>query len=140
MDLVKRILTTEGIWEMIGGHLHKIEDYQPDDSWLYILGAVDGEPVGLVLIHDTTDGYNQVHVQIIPEYREQHSKEFGDKGMQWIWDNTDHDILVALIPSLYPNVKKYAELQGFELFKTLENSYEKDDTIYNDWLMTIKRK
>jgi len=139
MDLVKRILTTDGIWEMIGGHRLKKEEYKPDDSWLYVTGAVDDEVIGIVLVHDTPNGYHQVHVQIIPEYREQHSKEFGDKGMQWLWDNTYYNTLVASIPSLYPNVRQYAELQGFELIDTLENSYEKDDTMYDKWLMTITR-
>lgn len=139
MDLVKEILTTGGIWEFIGGNKLKKEEYEPDESWIYAVGRIGDQVIGMVLIHDSPDGYHQVHVQVMPEHREMHGAEFGIKGMEWIWGNTDYDMLVASIPEIYPNVRRYAELQGFELFSTQEDSYEKDGILYSKWLMFIKR-
>lgn len=138
MGLVKRILSTEGIWENVGGHRRDKDEYQPDESWLYVIGLVDGEAVGLVMIHDT-DGHKQCHVQVIPKHRKEHSKEFGVKGMQWIWDNTKIDRLVASIASIFPNVRKYAEMQGFKVIRTLEKAYEKNGILSDVWILEVKR-
>ena len=140
MELVKSILTVDGIWENIGGHLHDKTEYTPDDTWLYVIGRVDGEPVGMVLVHDTVEGHKQCHVQMLPEHRKEHSKEFGVKGMEWIWANTGIDRMVAAIPEIYPNVRKYAELQGFKVYRTLRKSYEKNGILSDRWLLEIKRK
>lgn len=133
MDLVKQILTTDGIWDKIGGFGYEKDECIPKKAWLHIIGKVDDKVIGMVMIHDTPSGYNKCHITIIPEYRKQHSKEFGEKGMQWIWDNTDFHLLVATIPTKHPNVRAYAELQGFVVFETITI---KDVTM---WLLSILR-
>lgn len=139
MALVKTILTTDGIWEHIGGHRSTKEQFKPAEDWLYVVGVVDGEAVALVLVHDTAEGDKKCHVQIIPKHRKEHGKEFGVKGMEWIWSNTTINRMVASIPELYPNVIKYAKLQGFTIFCTVEKAYEKDGLLYDNFLLEIKR-
>ena len=138
MSLVKSILSSDGVWENIGGHLHDKEEFSPDDSWLYVVGIVDGEAVGMVLVHDD-DGHDKCHVQIIPKYRKEHSKEFGVLGMAWIWNNTSINRLVASIPAIYPNVIKYAKLQGFEVLRTVDGMYKKDGVTCDLVLMENRR-
>ena len=140
MEIVKYILLSDGIWENIGGHVREKEEYKPDDTWLYVIGVVNGSPIGLVLVHKTEEGHDQCHVQILPEHRKEQGKEFGIKGMKWIWDNTDIERLVASIPAIYPNVRRYAEMQGFQVFRTLEKSYKKDDIMHDRWLMAVRRE
>ena len=133
MALVKSILTTDGIWEMIGGKGLEKKDLIPDKNWLHAVGIVDGDVVGMVIVHDTPEGDKKCHVQIIPKHRKEHSKEFGVKGMRWIWENTDIQRMVATIPIDYPNVRDYAEKQGFVVYETKP---EKDGII---WLLEINR-
>jgi hypothetical protein len=133
MELVKSILTVDGIWENIGGKGYDKAECIPKESWLYVVGKVKDNVIGMVLVHKTPGGLNKCHVQIIPEYRKEHSAEFGIKGMDWIWANTDIDTMVASIPTKYPNVRAYAELQGFVVVKTVST---KDDTM---WLLEINR-
>ena len=90
-------------------------------------------------MHVTPGGFNKCHVQIIPEYRKEHSKEFGAKGMQWLWANTDYETLVASIPEIYPNVVRYAVAQGFELIGTMEQAYKNNGIICNRLLLAVKR-
>jgi len=139
MALVKSILTTDGIWEHIGGHGLIKEQFKPPKDWLYVIGLVDGEAVALVLVHDTAKGDKKCHVQILPEHRKEHGKEFGVKGMAWIWENTTINRMVASIPEIYQNVINYAKLQGFTIFCTVEEAYEKDGVLYDEFLLEIKR-
>jgi hypothetical protein len=138
-DLIKRILTTDGIWEMITDHGMKKEDYEPDESWLYVVGKVEEKEIGIVLVHATPDGFNKCHVQIVPEYRKEHSKEFGIKGMEWLWGNTDYEKLVATIPEIYPNVVRYALNQGFKLMGKMKRGYENNGIICDKLLLAIER-
>ena len=133
MELVKKILTTDGIWEMIGGKGLEKEDLLPDKKWLHAIGKVGDEVVGLVMVHDTPSGEKECHVQVIPKHRKKYSKEFGVNGMSWIWANTDIQKMIAEIPIKYPNVREYAELQGFEVYETKQ--IETDMM----WLMAINR-
>ena len=90
-------------------------------------------------MHDTPKGFHKCHVQILPKYRKEHSKEFGIKGMQWLWNNTDYNMLVAAIPEIYPNVVRYAESQGFKVFDAVKDGYKNNGIICNTLLLVIER-
>jgi RimJ/RimL family protein N-acetyltransferase len=70
--------------------------------------------IGLFIIHESEYGY-QCHVQVVPERRKQYSAEFGEKVIDWTWNNTDINKLMALIPNKFKNVISFAEKQGFEI-------------------------
>lgn len=114
--LIKKIMTEPQIWQEICGiHGDRIEEFNPSvDDYVYLIGYDKLNIIGLFIIHESEYGY-QCHVQVIPERRKQYAAEFGEKVIQWTWDNTDINKLTALIPSNLTNVISFAELQGFKI-------------------------
>ena len=136
MKLVKRLITAEGIWENLSTKGLDKETFEPVKDWQYVIGEVDGEAVGYGAIHKTRSGYNKCHVQVLPKYRKEHGIKFGLDGMKFIWANNTFDFMVASISSKFPNVRKFAELMGFEHVETKPNWYKEHDA----WLFVAKRK
>lgn len=136
MKLVKRLMTSEGVWDNICAIGQDKDKFEPPLDWQYIMGTVDGEAVGLGIIHKTKSGFNKCHVQVLPEHRKEHGLKFGLDGMKFIWATNDFDSMVASISSKFPNVRKFAELMGFEYVQTKKNWYKDHDA----WLFVAKRK
>ena len=141
MEAVRNFLTEPAIWEAISGDFTgSIEEYSPESAnYLYIMGYDKLEPIGLFIIHKTDLNLFQCHVQVIPEHRDRYAVEFGSGAVKWVWDNTELNKLIALIPEIYPNVHKFAEVQGFKQEGYITNSYKKNGKMYSQWLMTIDR-
>jgi hypothetical protein len=138
MELVKKIMLADGVWENLSTKDLDKETFEPVPDWQYVIGRVDGEPVGLGIIHTTEQGYNKCHVQVLPEYRKEHGLKFGLDGMKFIWANNTFDFMVASISSKFPNVRKYAEAMGFELVKTRDKWYKEEGR--DAWLFVAKRQ
>lgn len=123
-------MTEPQIWqEICGNYGDKLEEFEPPmDGYVYLVGYDKLDAIGLFIIHDSELG-SKCHVQVIPEMRKQHAVEFGEKVIQWVWDNTDINKLTALIPSNLTNVISFAKLRGFKVA----------GLINEDCLMTIER-
>ena len=143
LAIIDGILKHPEIWETIAG------DNANDDSanhptpinsdYLYLKGVVDGVVIGLVVVHLTTQGWYQGHVQVLPEYRHDHAFVFGHDALEWIWENTVIPKIIAMVPELYPNVKKFLDLQGFAQEGYITNTYRKNGKLYSNWLMSKNR-
>ena len=131
MQIVKNLMTSDGIWEHISSEGQDREGFEPIPSWQYVLGEVDGDPIGLGVIHKLKNGLNKCHVQVLPEHRKEHGIKFGLDGMQFIWANNTFNKMVASIPNEFPNVRKFAEMMGFKLIK---------ETDHNEWLLEAIRR
>lgn len=109
-------MTEPQIWqEICGNYGDKIEDFEPVvDDYIYLIGYDKLNIIGLFIIHESEYGY-QCHVQVVPERRKQYAAEFGEKVIDWTWNNTDINKLIALIPNKFKNVISFAEKQGFEV-------------------------
>lgn len=123
-------MTEPQIWqEICGNYSDIISEFQPvRDNYIYLVGYDKLDIVGLFIIHSSEFGY-KCHIQVIPERRKKNAIEFGEKVIQWTWDNTDINKLTALIPSNLTNVIRFAETQGFK----------NAGSINEDCLMTIER-
>lgn len=121
-DLIKQIMTEPQIWqEICGNYGDRIEEFNPiEDNYVYLIGYDKLNIIGLFIIHESEYGY-QCHVQVIPERRKQYAAEFGEKVIQWTWDNTDISKLAALIPSNFTNVICFAESRGFKIAGSIDD-------------------
>ena len=89
LKAVKDVLTYPGIWETISGDYDDKEGFEvPKDDEIYLLGYNGGQTIGLFVVHQKPDGW-WCHVQVKPEYREEHANEFGKEVLKWVWKNTD---------------------------------------------------
>ena len=139
-DAIRAVLTHPEIWEVISGDCENRESFEFDvGEDLHVLGYDNGNVIGLVNLHFKDALGWQVHIQVLPEYREEHADNFARETLKYIWKNTEINKLRALIPEIYPNVKRFSESLGFKEEGFITNSYVKGGQLYSKWLMMIER-
>ena len=105
----------------------KIEDFDPPitDDYLYVGGYEKVEIIALMVYHKYLDG-NECHVQVLPEHRKEHAKQFGEQSL--LFRGTLP--LYAEIPTLYKNVLDFALINNFKVIKTIDDGYIKNGIKY----------
>ena len=73
-------------------------------EYKYIAGYHNGEIIGLMVYHTYKDG-NVCHIQVLPEYRKEHAREFGEQALKFRGTRP----LYAEIPDNYQNVLLFAK-------------------------------
>lgn len=128
LDDVKAILCNPAIYDTISDDNDPaIESFEPPitDEYLYVGGYVKGEIVALMVYHKYLDG-NKCHVQVLPEFRKSHAKEFGEQSLLFRGTRP----LYAEIPDLYQNVLAFAKLNGFNVIDNKDDGYIKNGVKY----------
>jgi RimJ/RimL family protein N-acetyltransferase len=105
---------------------------------IYLCGYVP-ELIGCFILHKLSKVTLGCHVQVLPEYRAEHAEEFGRAVIEWTWENTDAHKIVAEIPFLYPNVRRFAERMGFEVEGINRGSLMKGGLLIDQWHMGLRR-
>lgn len=115
LDAVREILTHPQIYPLIStDDGPSIDEYYPEKGEsVFILGRVSGKPVALLIGHPSNERAWWLHIQVLPEYRKQFAFEFATVALRLMWQITGAIKFMALIPDLYPNVCRFAELCGF---------------------------
>ena len=80
----------------------------------------------------------EIHVQILPDYRHM-SDLLGKSMLNWIWDNTTAQKLVAEIAFKFENVKRYAESMGFQVEGISKGSIMLDGRLTDQWIMGLSK-
>lgn len=136
IDDIKAVLCHTDIYDTISGdNCPLIDEFEPPvtEDYLYIGGYVNNKIVALMVYHKYLDG-NECHVQVLPEYRKKHAKEFGEKSLKFKGDLP----LYAEIPALYENVLSFALMNNFEVINTLKGSYTKNGKPYDTKVLRYK--
>ena len=131
------------IWKTISEDGASKDDYTPDlinDLWM---GAfIDDDCIGLFSFHSVTGVTLQLHVQILPEYRKDHSMEAMGKIWDWFLESVDKAFVkvTVSIPVIYQNVYKFALANGFKDEGLNRTSFKKNGQIVDQWLLGITRE
>ena len=121
---IKDVLCHPAIYDSItDDNCQKLEDFEPPitDDYRYVVGYVKGAPIAVMVYHTYRDG-NECHVQVLPEYRKEYAKQFGQQSLEFRGTVP----LYAEIPSLYVNVLKFALLNNFEVIDIIDDGYIKN--------------
>ena len=121
---IKDVLCHPAIYDSItDDNCKPVEDFEPPitDDYRYIVGYVKGAPIAVMVYHTYRDG-NECHVQVLPEYRKEYAKQFGQQSLEFRGTVP----LYAEIPSLYVNVLKFALLNNFEVIDIIDDGYIKN--------------
>tara|TARA_R110000782_G_scaffold200813_2_gene289594 strand:- start:177 stop:611 length:435 start_codon:yes stop_codon:yes gene_type:complete len=125
---IKAVLCNPSIYDTITvDSSPNIEDFElpVNDKSLYIGGYVDDKIIGLMVYHKYLDG-NKCHVQVLPEHRKEHAKEFGEQSLKFRGTQP----LYAEIPDLYKNVLDFAILNDFKVIKRINDGFIKNGVGY----------
>ena len=128
VDDIKAVLCNPHIYDTItDDNSPNIEYFEPpiNDKYLYVGGYVNGEIIGLMVYHKYLDG-NECHVQVLPEHRKEHAKEFGEQSLKFRGTQP----LYAEIPDLYKNVLDFALLNNFKVIKRIDAGFIKNGENY----------
>ena len=116
--------------------------YEPDvqaEVWL-AMTTNDDDLVGLYNLHSRNAVTVEIHAQVLPEHRKEYSNATGLAALRWIRVNIpDCYKVIATVPALYPNVRKFTESFGFQLEGVNRSSYLKDGEVHDQWLLGITR-
>lgn len=135
IDDIKTVLCHPEIYDTISGDTcPKLEDFEPPmtEEYCYIVGYVKGEPIGVMIYHKYRDG-NIAHVQVLPQYRKEYAKQFGEQVLNF----RGHSPLYAEIPDLYKNVLEFAKLNGFKVIDEKKDDYIKRGKSYNTKVLLL---
>ena len=114
----------------------KVEAFSLPDTFTPIVIRCGYDPVACLVVHPQNGVTWEVQVAIKPEYRDD-SAMLGEWLMREAWEITQAYKIIAQIPYLYPNVKAFAELMGFEVEGTNKASIMKDGVLHDQWYMGI---
>lgn len=131
---INRVLKNPIIFERISEDGMNIEAWEPDTTDVIYL--TDDSNAGIMIYHWINGITLECHVQVLPEYREL-AHEFGRLSLKWAWDNTKATKIVAQIPSIYPDVVRFAYKNGFTFEGTNRQSYLKRGKIFDQYYLGL---
>ena len=140
--VVKAIMTQPDIWATISEDGQDPDSYQCDvigEHWL--LMTTEDYVVGIYNIHAINSIQCQIHAHVFPEHRKEHSYETGVLALKWLYDNEpSYQKLIAIIPVIYENVKKFTCQFGFHVEGLNRLSFQKNGEIVDQYLLGITRQ
>lgn len=142
VSLIKAVMLLPEIWATIAEDGQDPADFDPDvndEIWL-TMETGEGILVGLYNLHSRNAVTVEIHAQVLPEHRKEYSRATGLAALRWIRVNlpTCHKV-IATVPALYPNVKKFTESFGFQLEGVNRASYLKEGELHDQWNLGITR-
>ena len=140
--VVNAIMKQPDIWATIAEDGQNQENFDCDvvgEHWL--LMTTKDYVVGLYNIHAINVIQCQIHAHVFPEHRKKHSYETGVLALKWLYDNEpSYQKLIAIIPVIYENVKKFTCQFGFQVEGINRMSYLKNGEIVDQYLLGITRE
>lgn len=125
MDEIKSIIFHPTIHPHIEDDDNKVVDLPIEDS-KYIGCYVDDKIVGVGMFHKV-EGVTVCHMHLLKEYRKTIGLEFGLEAIKLRPD----DIIYTNVDETFPNIMRYVELLGFELFEVVKGCVKKDGLLYD---------
>jgi len=117
------------------------DDFEPDmERNIWLLMKSGETEVGLYQIERINGITAQIHANVLPEHRKPHSKATGRAALRWVYANLPeiHKV-IAVIPTIYPNVRDFTLSFGFALEGVNRQSYLKNGAIHDQWILGITR-
>jgi RimJ/RimL family protein N-acetyltransferase len=139
-DLIKSILFHPEIWKTIAEDGQDQTFFDIDTNKNCFVEIKEKETIGLYILHAHNSATLEIHAHILPEHRQKHSIESGRIILKWILDNTGYHKVIAQVPEIYPNVKKFCINNNFKVEGVNRKCYWKDGKLIDQWLLGITKQ
>ena len=140
-DLIKALITRDDIWATVAEDGQLCSEFEPEvNAQCWLLMTSDDQHIGLYNLHAHNAVTVEIHAHVLPEYRAEHSRSTGASALKWLYDHhPEYQKVVAQIPCIYENVKKFTCSFGFQLEGVNRLSYLKNGEIIDQWLLGMTR-
>lgn len=130
---IKKIITHPELWEQTNGQdsSTKIETFQVDAYFDYLLVENDKQAIALFSIKAITRILLEAHIRVLPEYRKD-AIEIVNLGLRYIKESTDFKKLMTFVPANAINVIKFCEKVGWKFSGGIQKAI-----IYNNELVSL---
>lgn len=122
-DIIKRVMLDEWVLDRVSEDGCGADDLVIDSGAVYL---VDSDISGLGIFHLVNVITCQFHIQMLDKLK---AMEFGAACLDFIFDNTNLNKIIAQIPEIYPDVCRFTEKHGFKKEGVSEGSYLKNGNI-----------
>ncbi len=140
-EKITEVMTSPEIWATVAEDGQYQSDFEPDvegECWLAMIA--DGEVVGVYNIHAINSITAEIHAHVLPAHRVEHSFRTGAEALRWIYFEAPmYKKIVARIPRIYDNVKRFTCGFGFQVEGICRASYRKNGEIVDRWMLGITR-
>lgn len=139
-EIIEGLMRMPDLWATIAEDGQNPDDYKADcegECWLLMMNDTDF--IGAYNLHAHNSVTVQIHAHVISAHRKQYSYETGMAALQWIIDNTEYQKVVAIIPTIYENVKRFTCSFGFQEEGINRQSYLKNGELVDQYLLGITR-
>lgn len=140
---VEDIVFADGVWQCIAEDGFYQSDFMADvenDCWVGVY--VDSQIIGAFNFHLLNSATAQLHIHILPEYRDDYANECIPFMWRWFLENKRKECvkIVASIPACWPNVYHFSKNNGMKDEGINRKSYWKNGKLYDQWMLgaTIK--
>jgi RimJ/RimL family protein N-acetyltransferase len=137
-DSARKVIFDPGVYADIAEDGVEWDDLP--DGPIYLTGFVGNDIIGTFVILQRSTYRAEVHVQVIPKYREKWAAAFGRAVIGWAWANTAYRKLTAEIPVTHPNVLDFAERMGFEIEGVNRRSLMKGGKLVDQWYVGLLKE
>ena len=139
--IVEGLMCIPSLWATVAEDGQNPDDFKADcDGQCWLLMMAGDDIVGMYNLHSINRVTVQIHAHVLPEFRKKHSYDTGLAALQWIIDKTDYQKVVATIPVIYENVKRFTCSFGFQVEGINRESYLKHGDIVDQYMLGITRK
>lgn len=127
-DLIMSIMLE--VWDDVSEDGQDKTSWSPDvyaDCWLE-LTTETGKCVGVYSLNPMNCAMLELHAQVLPEFRKEHSHDTGIAVLKWIYEHAPpgYQKLTAQVPAIHPNVMRFLESFGFVREGVFTKAYRKN--------------
>lgn len=133
------VLCNPDIYEVIScDGAPPIAEYEPEEGPIYLLGKVNNETIGVMVLHQFGGFDWWVHFQVLPQFRKEWAKKFGYQALRFAFRELENcKKLNAQIPIIYTNVVLFSQTFGFRFEGVNRQSYYKNGKCYDQHYMGL---
>jgi RimJ/RimL family protein N-acetyltransferase len=139
-EVIEGLMRIPEIWATVAEDGQDPDKFKADcegECWLLMMNG--DEFIGAYNLHSHNSVTTEIHAHVLPAHRKQFSYSTGIAALQWVIDYTDYQKVIAIIPTIYKNVKRFTCSFGFQEEGINRKSYLKNGEIVDQYILGITK-
>lgn len=139
-ELVRRVMRHPELKKRSRIEDLELLDPENQEDVYYLLPLKGTEVLGVLILHKVNENIcYQAHANFLPRYWGTGLEEYSKEGIQWMFDNTDCEKIVAYAPDKYPEVKAHCLKAGMEVEGVLKNNTKINNELFDETVLGVSK-